>query len=777
MPQQIVTAVENNFTKGLITEATALNFPENAVTDCDNCDFTVLSDVIRRLGIDFEENYTSTSIARAGEAVSYYRWLNAGGDGSSKIFVLQVGSILRFYKYSDATAASPMSTTLMADTVNLSDFTPQGTIFDPSTEECEYSEGNGYLFVTNPAAEPIYISYIQDLPNPISASQINVQIRDFTGIVEANVADNVRPNVNTSFHLYNLQNQGWLNTLTWSTTSSDDEVIALGPITFTVDAGLPVVIGNPAIAYGNIYDFDGRIKYQTYVAGNVTAYAGTSMTITVTNYLTGLGSTATDWSITPYSASGQISTFKTAVGLYPSNSDVWWYFKNASGVFDPATTAANTTLGSGPAPKGFYILDAFNQRRDLLTGLSVPVYTTYRRPRTTAWHAGRVWYAGIDDTKLAAGYYYPYTWTENIYFSQVANAAAQFGRCYQTNDPTSEDLNQLLPTDGGTITIQGCGRINKLFSIQNGLLVFTANGVWFITGSQGIGFSASDYTVTKISSIKSISSSSFVDVNGLPYFWNEEGIYAVVPQQGGALGVDNVVVSTIQTFYDNIPLESKYYAKGSYNPVEYVIQWVYRDAEANNLTERYTYNRILNHNVFTKSFYPYTIAITPASIQGVAYITNSGGVDAPEAGFKYVASSLNGSMYDVTFADARIDTYEDWSSLEGMPYNSFLVTGYKLRGQAARRWQPQYINMYCKTDGVASGYKIQGVWDYANSGNSGRWSAIQRVINGNSRFDTIIRRHKIRGHGYALQFKISSSDDLPFNIQGWSTVDTVNQGT
>ena len=52
MAQQTSTAVENNFTKGFITESTGLNFPENAATDTDNCEYTIVGDVNRRLGID-----------------------------------------------------------------------------------------------------------------------------------------------------------------------------------------------------------------------------------------------------------------------------------------------------------------------------------------------------------------------------------------------------------------------------------------------------------------------------------------------------------------------------------------------------------------------------------------------------------------------------------------------------------------------------------------------------------------------------------------------------
>ena len=52
--------VENNFTRGLITEATGLNFPENACVDTDNCEFESEGVVRRRKALDLEASSTLT---------------------------------------------------------------------------------------------------------------------------------------------------------------------------------------------------------------------------------------------------------------------------------------------------------------------------------------------------------------------------------------------------------------------------------------------------------------------------------------------------------------------------------------------------------------------------------------------------------------------------------------------------------------------------------------------------------------------------------------------
>jgi len=101
---------------------------------------------------------------------------------------------------------------------------------------------------------------------------------------------------------------------------------------------------------------------------------------------------------------GYLTTWFTAIGNYPSNSDVWWRFKDTTNVFNPSVTYANTSLSSGNAPKGHFIVDAFNQQRSLVSSVSgITNITTTVRPKTGTWFQGRVWYAGCDASQAATG--------------------------------------------------------------------------------------------------------------------------------------------------------------------------------------------------------------------------------------------------------------------------------------------------------------------------------------------------------------------------------------
>ncbi len=70
MTRQVASVVENNFVNGLVTEATALNFPESACTETWNCVFKQTGMVSRRLGLDFEDNYAENTLADANKSIN-----------------------------------------------------------------------------------------------------------------------------------------------------------------------------------------------------------------------------------------------------------------------------------------------------------------------------------------------------------------------------------------------------------------------------------------------------------------------------------------------------------------------------------------------------------------------------------------------------------------------------------------------------------------------------------------------------------------------------------
>lgn len=788
----------SSFNGGLKTEYTGLNFPENACTDMSNCVISLIGEISRREGIDFEANAVQTPYDMANVAINYYLWKNAGGDGQTQILALQVGNQIHFYLTSAATAGAPVSAQALGSApVFIPAFQATGNTGNIAQTECQFSDGNGYLFVYHPYCDPFYCTYMS---GSILANVIDLQIRDFNGIYEQGITVNFRPLTLTAEHQYNLSNQGWTTGAPWSGIDQTGHsiVAAMGPMSFTIGTGLTIPNGTLVKVGLYQYSFEYPLVtswnnwYDPALTGSVTSYNSGSGVITIScnfvfpsivNQSFFLSATPGQWQaiLSPY-AIGYISTWFSAEGNYPSNADIWYEFKDSSGNFDPTTTEPNVSVGSGQSPQGHFIFSPFQQYRTLVSGIAgLTNVSTTNRPRTGIFWSGRVWYAGVDASQAALGDQIFQTWTENIYFSQIVESPVDFGSCYQVNDPTDETLNALLPSDGGVITIQGCGGIHKLFSLQNGLLVFATNGIWLIAGNGGLGFTADSYSINKISSVQVLTGTSFIDVLGYPMFWNEEGIYTVKtnkeasPYQFAGFEVEPLTVGTILSFYNNIPKDSKKFARGTYDPISYVVQWVYRSTQETGIQNRYQFDSALTLNVFNRAFYPYTIASNNACyVSGVQYIYYPNSLNSPDPSIKYLTTVNN---TNITFSEERDTNWIDFFSYDkvGVDYDSFFTTGYNLHGKGLLKWTNNYIYMYAD-NGSPYAYTIQAIWDYANTGNSGRYSNLQTVTNFNPNYNKIYRRHKLRGHGMAMQINVGSVSGQPFQFFGWGMHDDVDQG-
>lgn len=804
MPQQ--QTVQNNFKEGFKTEFTGLNFPENAATDTQNCIYSYVGDVSRRGGINYELNYVLSNpglIQISNTAKSTFRWLNAGGDGQTQILVEQIGSTLYFFLSSSATLNNPLSSKFITSTVSLTSFQSSSNP-DPSLLECQYAIGNGYLFIFHPNCDPFYCTYNNGL---ITASAITLQIRDTVGIPEPGIADNFRPTTLSNEHLYNLLNQGWTQGSGWSGIGSFNGTVPLsnsgtGITSMTVaissqSATNVVVPGdqlklNLSPCSGTGPDAPGNPTGSVTLIGAVTNYTTSTVTLTISSNSAHNLDTTGFWSggnFFPGPASvsmslvnqGFINAWQSALKNYPSNADIWWLYKDTTNAFNPSATFANVQSTTTPAPKGSFLLNVFNQDRSSTSSIAnlTPVFTI-ARPSTGAFYQGRVWYAGVNASQIATGDEPYITWTENIYFSQIIESPVNFGRCYQANDPTSQDLNALLPSDGGVISIPGCGAIYKLFTLRFGLLVFAANGIWFISGSTGIGFTADDFSVIKISSIKAMSGSSFVDMQSYPMFWNQEGIYLVTPpaQAGSAhspdiqLDVKNLCIGTILSYYSSIPLLSKTYTRGDYDPINYIVQWCFRSTEETGIVDRYKFDSILNFNVVTQAFYPFSLPSNSQSyITDIRYIDYPGGSSnglTPQ--FKY--TTVVGPS--ITFSEENdFTSYVDFKSENGQghDFTSFFITGYMLPGQALRKVQIPYVYLFSRNP-LGSKCSMQAIWDYVTSTVSGKQSTRQVVTMGPN---SLYRKIRLRGRGMAVQIKVSSISGQPFDIMGWSVLDQVNQ--
>lgn len=717
MTRTKAVVIQNNFTKGLVTDTTGLAFPEDACTDTNNCIFSVFGNVSRRSPFDFENSYSTFTKTVTSNAIVTYVWNNVAGEGDITFVVVQIGNDLYFYR---ANSDQSLSAGKHATSIALSTFYPAG-ITSVATLECQFSSGNGLLFVTNSSLNSFYVTYNPDT-DAFSATTITVQIRDFAGDVADPETDTSRPTSTlaglNAAHRYNLENQGW-------TTA-----------------------------------------------------------------------TLTSWD--------------TARADMPSNADVNWYFKSATNAFD-FTTVADRAIGNSLAPKGHFIYSIYNFNRSANVSGATDYSIATARLSTSTFFSGRVFYSGLNVAKE----------NSKIFFTQIIEASAQYGKCYQTNDPSSEELFDLLPADGGVIDLLEAGNILKMIPMFNNIIVFCSNGIWTISGSQGVNFSATDYSIHRLSKLPLFSNTSFVEAEGVPYWWTNEGIFTITSDpQTNNLKVQCISDGAIRGFIlSEILSNSKLYVRGTYDPFTKTIQWLYRSTDPVAFNDRYIFDRLLTYNLLNKSWYPWSVSNTNVHISsiiniyglsgsfvqnnivnGANNVVNSGnqvinfsvGTEGINNINKFFVSYTSGGLDLVTWAEHREDllTYKDWASFDavGEEYESFFTTGYAVHGQAVRKFQTNYINVYSEilanvsdivdipdSDFQESSYKIQSCWDFAVTANSGKWSSSQLINVSALGFAFKTNRIKLRGHGKAFQFKITNNGTNNFNLIGWSIVETGNQ--
>lgn len=700
-------AVENSFVRGLVTEATELNYPENSCTETFNCRFLRTGEVRRRKGVNFESSYTTFTLTgdalRSVSAVREYTWLGAGGDGGVTFVVIQIGQYLYFYR-----TRADLSAGKHATAIDLSTYAVSG-VANPYEHACDFATGGGKLFVVGKHLEPFYVTYNVSA-DTLSATQLTIQVRDIQGDTADPYDVNERPTatvatVNVS-HLYNLYNQGWA-----------EDVLR-------TDGTPPGVEQNPV----------------DYWDANRTDI--------------------------------------------PSNADRWWLFKDTNEEM-AVNEIAKVTFSSGQVPRGHYILNAFDTDRDTASGLTGTTTTTSgdNRPSSIAFFANRVWYAGVD----AGGY------NNTLYFSQLVDDISKAGKCYQENDPTDETFNDLLPTDGGTLTIPSLGNVVRMMEVNNSLIVFATNGIWRITGSEGIGFTASDFSVAQISNLQNRGRLSFVDVNGAPIWINAQGIYTF-----GQGGVESISEKTIQTFFDTIPKTSIPYIKGVYNQDDKCVYWLYKATTENSVDANYNYDSVLVLNTETGAFYPWTLGVSSVrNVIGVAIstgsntttsvdnvidssldtvvdsgtnqvVTNTTAVVSLAPTTKFLVHYLDSGARKITWAEEYATTYSDFGSVD---YSSYFISGYKTRGEGIRQQQATYMMLHNRVEANSSVY-VQGVWDYRTSATTKKWSNPQQGYRNKANAEFSTRKLKIRGNGLSLQIRCYSETSKPFNITGWAMLET-----
>jgi hypothetical protein len=782
--------------KGLLTEASPLNFPENFALDLDNVELFRDGSIKRRLGLS---QNVDTSTTGGSHNVTAFLWENAGNDITQNIAVVQRAETFYFY---DASAAGDLWDNLLTTT----------SLDSSITDQAQYATVDGTLFIFPWAARVEWTGSAISIPASEKYNVTNIKVRDFWGVEDlwnngtvgsapSNFAsagadgrdlqseENIeyRPALDTNdiadisdAHIYNLFNQGWY---------SDARVIGS-------------LVVNPV----------------DYWAGSTAAAA------------------------------------PSTVGTAPSNSDVWWRFgqlTDSKGRFMEVSQGTEDTFSIGtPAPKGHYVIPFINRgtNRETLVeadytltvgGRNIELFTDNDSTGAvcgtgTGW-AGRIFYGGFASTATLQEETTAPEISKYVLFSQVVDSSSDVFKCFQQNDPTAEDINDVLATDGGYIKIAEVDKILKLVPLRNLLLVIATNGVWAVKGSDE-GFSATNFQVIKVTSAGALGASSVVDAEDVVAYWSRNGVYVVQPNELGSATATNVTEATIQTKYTDITNVAKEKSIGFFEAEGRRVRWMYSDeSDYNPDTASNKFNRELVFDLVLQAWYTNTFDASGTDRHVAAYVAlpkdtvlattdavTVSGVPVTAAAVPVTVpttlrQATTGDFFyvvrdgtDMGFASTSNGDFEDWGDTD---YTSFLETGYLHEGDASR--DKKVVRLVTHFNRTETGFTddgngnltpinessciVQARWDFseplstnANDTASGQWSKQFNPVSGlweaggfeayrynrpylpsgsNDPFDyglsILSTKHKLRGKGKALRLRFTSSTGKDMQVVGW----------
>lgn len=574
---------------GLVTEAGPLATPDGATVDEQNFHLLIDGSRRRRRGLKTEyggtplplDAFNSTHATRVG------KWKNAGDNPEDDFVVVQIGPTLHFFKDEGTNVSSKYQTS----TIDLTPFVTN-TLVDWEHYPVSITSGNGYLVVTGRYVQPFTIELKEGIFIP---KEIQTTIRDFTGYASDTTALSTQPTELTPEHRYNLRNRGWREQDIEAYFDAEGKYPSLNMLwhkgyarevddtVYSTDDGVKVF--NPE-----------KISAEPF--GNQSAPQGALL---VNPFDTTTGATAfidpneiVDWSYTDWSATHWIVSLTTATPHNLSTADRFYISGHYSSYlyeeaqpaglpltadealsFDGLRVAWVGTEGTTltffyPKPSGFagwlnqYVSYGAIDNGEILT--NPQGYSTKERPTATAWYAGRVWMAGTRFSKLA----------DKILFSQTATNRQELGNYYQFNDPTNDDLNQLVATDGGVLQLSDIGNVQGLLPYQNVLLVLCDNGVWEISGGRGM-FAPDNFFIRKVTDAKCISPWGFVEAEGRVFFLGPEGIFTIQPDQyTSVLYATSITEQSIQSEWLSVSSAQQRIAKMVYDAVNKQV-WVLTD--------------------------------------------------------------------------------------------------------------------------------------------------------------------------------------------------------
>lgn len=388
----------------------------------------------------------------------------------------------------------------------------------------------------------------------------------------------------------------------------------------------------------------------------------------------------------------------------------------------------------------------------------------FKNPVTTAAAFGRLFWAG----------------GSTVYFSQVLRTTKTAGFCYQLNDPISEEIPDLLDTDGGYIFLDGAQGIRTMTPFRTGVLVFAENGVWYIYNPDG-GFKATAFNISKITERGITDIRSVVAVDGSVWYISDNGMMRIDANEFDNLTASDISESTIKSY-----LIENHVGKGvigTYDPKEKQVWWINKSD-----------GKVLVYDVTAEAFYPQENASDNRYGLSIPFYRNNT--------FEFTAWSDTTNVLEFGICGLTDAQFKDF----GVDQEAYMVTGPETLGKFSHsksivegkayfnktetqilgfdgsnyiydlpssclfqaRWDFDVSNAYAKwvgttPDAPGSGIQIQ----LYNSGRRGFIpSSYPFTINNGE--GVIKKKFNIRGSGDAVQFRFEAEPEKDLQLLGYS---------
>lgn len=705
--------VENNFSKGLITEFSAMNFPENAVTDADNVVFDEFGVVSRREGIDYEDSFqihSLSSITSNTGAFVEFRWYAINDGGTLSFLVQQVGDKIIFF---DASGDS-ISANKKSFSINLNSFRVAGVPTSTLKEKpCQFASGRGKLVVVHPSCDPFYIEYDKDTDS-ISSSKITIEIRDLEGDDDG-LDPGERPTTLSDKHKYNLWNQGW------NVTTRVSKYIKGNSITDEPGRS------ENALTWWELQrsDYPSNSDIFWVYRNSVGAFSKEAIEIK------SLGNTPAPRGHFIYNAFDVDRTSKTGI----------------SGLTRQQTNSRPSCVANY-AGRIFYAgVSASGYSNNLYFSQLIESDDDFGKCYQNNDPTSEVYFDLLDTD----GGVIPIPELEQIVALKVAGEGLII---FGTNGVYALRGNEGSLFKATGYTLQKISPVPALsplsiIEVDEGILWWNAEAIYSLTRDQiGISYIVSNVSKQTIQTL----------VNSIPSD-NRQYIKGAYNKRDQIVRWIYSSSESITGFEYNSVLELNVLSKAFY---KYSIDTTLGPRIVG-IVSISGNNRIDTLEDVTDSS---GVTVTNSAGQDVQ-IESSRFISNQEVLKFAVSGDISSGNPGLTYGQLQNTNFKDWESFDsiGVSYSSYGYTGYRVRGDFLRTFNTTPI-VFVLEDVTGGKLEVSALWDY------GLRESLPQQIYKDTTADYLVRRVKMRGKGRSMQIHFRSVGDAPFRLIGWSSYDT-----